>query len=166
MEPIIKALFVRRLTNLSEDEQKLVSEAEMPALEEITPELMDDIKIAARNNIKIILQASGIFAAACVFGLLMKSYAFSFSLGVTVGAALIGAWIVHLRSAVDDTAAVMQIPVHHVDETRSGAHAVCYLPDGKYLFRVPKNEADPESVTVITCGGITQFKCNRKVVKL
>lgn len=165
MKPIIKAMFVRRKTQLEQDEQALVEAAVLPSLSEITPELLNTVQSESKKNIMTVLEACGIFAGIFVIGLLMHSKAFCFSTAVTVALALLAAMVMYVRSGFDETASVMKIPVHHVEENKFSSAAVCYLPDGKYLFRLSKNEADPESVNVITCNGITIFKYNRKVEK-
>lgn len=159
MRAIIKAPFVRRIeAGLSADDQALVAAAALPELHEITPELLHAVQNTNGNNMKVMLQGAGIFGAVCIISIIAKAYYFSFSVGTAALLALLGAWLTHLRGGIDETASVMELPVHHFENNR----AVCYLPDGKYLFRLPKNENDPASVTVITCGSITTCKFNRK----
>lgn len=164
-EPIIKGLFVGYENELNADEKALAEAAAMPDLHEITPELLDSLRSESQNNITMMLQGSGVFAAVLVLAILLKAYNFAISVGITIAVVLIAAYITHLCSNIDETAAVMTLPVHHIEDGKFRSKVVCYLPDGKYLFPMPKTEADPETVTVITCNGFTKFKFNRKVEK-
>ena len=164
-EPLIKGLFIGYENELNADEKALAEASEIPELHEITPALLDSLRAASKNNIKMMLQGSGVFAAVLVLALLLKAYNFALSIGITVAVVLVAAYITHLSGNIDETAAVMTLPVHHIDDGTFRNKVVCYLPDGKYMFPITKTEADPETVTVITCNGITKFKFNRKVQK-
>ncbi len=166
MKKMLKAPFVRRITKkLSDDEREMIDSAEMPELKEVTPEQLAKARGSNNQNVKVMLQGILIFGAMTIPAFLMKKYKFGAALLLTLVVFLIAAFIMHLRSNIDETAVVTEIPVHHTERRLTGGKAVCYLPDGKYLFPYSSKLPQPESVSVVRCGRTAFCLFNRKDVK-
>ena len=106
--------------------------------------------------------------AVCVMlaGLLLGAYKYSIAVGITAAVCGIAAIILNSRCKIDESATMMQIPIHHIDSSMTGSYAVCYLPDGKYRIPVSRKfPFEPGSVTVVTCGKITLLDFNKKEIR-
>ena len=166
MKKMLKAPFVRRISKpkkLSEDDQREISAAQIPELAAITPEQLAKFRGGNNQNIKVMLQGIGLFAVLLIPGFISKSYEFCAAVIATMLVFAAAAFFLHLKSNIDDSAAVSTIPVHHTERTFTGEKAIVYLPDGKYRIPVSrKYPHDPGSVTVVTCGKITLLEFNKK----
>ena len=106
----------------------------MPELKEVTPDLLAKVRGGNNQNVKVMLEGILIFGVLLIPTFLMKQYRFGIALILTLVFFLIAAFIMHLRSNIDETAVVTELPVHHLEHRLTGQKAVCYLPDGKYLL--------------------------------
>ncbi len=167
MKKMLKAPFVRRITKkLSEEEQHEIDSAQMPALSAITPEQLAKFRGGNNQNVKVMLQGIGLFAVLLIPGFLSKSYEFCAAIIATTVIFAAAAFVIHLKSNIDDSAGVSVIPVHHTERTFTGDKAVVYLPDGKYRIPVSRKfPFEPGSVTVVTCGKITLLDFNKKEIR-
>ncbi len=165
MKAMLKAPFARRISKkLNDEDRALVDAAQLPELKEITPELLAKVRGDNNQNVKVMLQGILIFAVMSVPAFVMKKYRVGIALILTLVFFLAAAFIMHLRSNIDETASVSEIPVHHTENRLTGQKAVCYLPDGKYLIPHSRRLPEPASVTVVRCGRVTHCIFNRKDV--
>lgn len=163
-QKLVHGLFVRRESrHLSDEDREAIGSAVLPDLMPIPAEILEQTHAAARANRKVLFQAVLIFAAVLVLGILSKGYTFCLAIGSAILVMLIGAFILHLRAQIDETAVMMQIPVHHTEDSPTGGRAVCYLPDGKYLFRYDRNQPLPEIVCYIEFGKFTYCQYEKAV---
>ncbi len=164
MKQMLKAPFVRRITkHLSEEDQREIDNAQMPDLAEITPEQLAKFRGGNNQNVKVMLQGIGIFGVLLILCIIFRQYTFLAAVILTIIVFAAAAFVIHLKSNIDDSAGVSTIPVHHTERTITGEKAIVYLPDGKY--RVPisrKFPFEPGSITVVTCGKITLLDFNKK----
>lgn len=155
-QKLIHGTFVRRETrHLDAEDQAAIEAAALPDLEPISMDILEKAYSASVSNRRVMLQAVLIFAAVLVIAVLTKGYTFALAVGIAILVMLIGAYILHLRAQIDDTAVMMQIPVHHTEDKGISGYAACYLPDGKYLFRYDRNQPLPEIVYYIEFGKST-----------
>lgn len=153
---IIHGSFVRKETrNLNFEDQDAIDAAVLPNLEPISLNALESAVSATRANSKVTVQALLIFAVILVIAIATKGYTFALAIGSAILVMLIGAFILHLRAQLDETAVMMQIPIHHIEEKGAKSYAVCYLPDGKYLFRCAGGEPAPAVVCYIEFGKFT-----------
>ncbi len=166
MKAMLKAPFTRRITKkLSDEDRALVDAAHMPELKEVTPDLLAKVRGDNNQNVKVMLEGILLFGIMAVPAFLMKQYRIGIALILTLVVFLIAAFIMHLRSNIDETAVVTELPVHHLERRLTGQKAVVYLPDGKYLLPYRRNLPEPETATVVRCGRVSHCVFNRKDVK-
>jgi len=167
MKQMLKAPFVRKVTkNLSDEDKALIEEAELPELTEITSEQLAKFRGNSAQNVKVMWQGIGLFAVVFIILLLCKKYVFCTAIGATMIIFAIAAFVLHLRTNIDQTSLVKIIPVHHTEPRGFGEKAIVYLPDGKYRLSIPRRLTfTPCSVTVVTCDKITMLQFNPKEIR-
>ena len=152
-DAILHAPFVRRVTkNLTAEEERLIAAAEMPEIRQISDELLIETRTKLQQNSKVMFQGVGIALVVMVVGLLLGATKYSAAVGITAIVFAIAAVIMHLRAKIDQTATMMELPLHHMESSMLGSYAVCYLPDGKYGLRVSGDNSYANTVIV------TQYK--------
>ena len=150
MKPILKAPGVRRITgNLTPEDQAEIDAALLPELTEVRPEVLRQFHEDAKLSRKSALQAAVLFFAALIAGIFLHAYNWCITAGIVELIILYLAVTMNYRLRVDESAAMMTLPVHHEESSLLGAYAVCYLPDGKYRIRYDRKENAPVCVYVI-----------------
>lgn len=153
---LIHGSFVKKETrNLNLEDQDAIDAAALPNLEPVSLDALESAVSATRANSKVTLQALLIFAVILVIAIATKGYTFALAIGSAILVMLIVAFILHLRAQLDETAVMMQIPIHHIEDKGAKRYAVCYLPDGKYIFRCDDSEPEPAIVRYIEFGKFT-----------
>lgn len=159
---MIHGSFVRHETRaLNFEDQDAIDAAVLPNLEPVSPDVLDSAVSATRANGKVMLQALLIFAVVLVIAIAAKGYLFALAVGSAILVMAVGAFILHLRAQLDETAVMMQLPVHHTEDKGLNSYAVCYLPDGKYLFRRDRSQPVPEVVSYIEFGKFTYCQLHK-----
>lgn len=156
---ILHAPFVRRVTkNLTSDEEAMIAAAEMPEKEPVPDDLLWETRDRLLQNRKVLVQ--GVCIAVCVMlaGLLLGAYKYSIAVGITAAVCGIAAIILNSRCKIDESATMMQIPIHHIDSSMTGSYAVCYLPDGKYELRLSGDNSFANSLLIVQYNRMTTWQ--------
>lgn len=156
---ILHAPFVRRVTkNLTSDEEAMIAAAEMPEKKPVPDDLLWETRDRLLQNRKVLVQ--GVCIAVCVMlaGLLLGAYKYSIAVGITAAVCGIAAIILNSRCKIDESATMMQIPIHHIDSSMTGSYAVCYLPDGKYELRLSGDSSFANSLLIVQYNRMTTWQ--------
>ncbi len=156
---ILHAPFVRRVTkNLTSDEEAMIAAAEMPEKKPVPDDLLWETRDRLLQNRKVLVQ--GVCIAVCVMlaGLLLGAYKYSIAVGITAAVCGIAAIILNSRCKIDESATMMQIPIHHIDSSMTGSYAVCYLPDGKYELRLSGDNSFANSLLIVQYNRMTTWQ--------
>lgn len=156
---ILHAPFVRRVTkNLTSDEEAMIAAAEMPEKKPVPDDLLWETRDRLLQNRKVLVQ--GVCIAVCVMlaGLLLGAYKYSIAVGITAAVCGIAAIILNSRCKIDESATMMQIPIHHIDSSMTGSYAVCYLPDGKYELWLSGDSSFANSLLIVQYNRMTTWQ--------
>ena len=156
---ILHAPFVRRVTkNLTSDEEAMIAAAEMPEKKPVPDDLLWETRDRLLQNRKVLVQ--GVCIAVCVMlaGLLLGAYKYSIAVGITAAVCGIAAIILNSRCKIDESATMMQIPIHHIDSSMTGSYAVCYLPAGKYELRLSGDSSFANSLLIVQYNRMTTWQ--------
>ena len=158
-DAIIHAPFVHRTTkNLTPDDTSLIEAAEMPLKEPVSDALLWDTRSQILQNRKVLIQGVCIALVVMIAGILLGAYKYAFAIGVTAVVCAVAAIILHRNSKIDESATMMRIPIHHTTNNLIGNYAVCYLPDGKYEFRLSGDSSFANSLIVVQYKRMTTWQ--------
>ena len=158
-DAILHAPFVRRVTkNLTSDEEAMIRSAAMPEKKPVSDDLLWETRDRLLQNRKVLVQGICIAFTVMIIGFLAGAVKYSIAVGLTAVIFSVGALILNARSKIDETATMMQIPIHHVDSGLTGSYAVCYLPDGRYELRLSGDSSFANTLLVVQYHRITTWE--------
>ncbi len=158
-DAIIKAPFVRRTTShFTLGEEKLIEAAEEPLWQPISEELLMETRARIEQNRKVLIQ--GVVLALFVMGgaLLLGAKQYAFAIGITAAVFAVAAVITHLRTKIDESAVMLELPLEKIVSSITGSYAVCYLPDGRYEFRVTGDNSYANTLMVVKYKHMTTWQ--------
>lgn len=158
-DAILHAPFVRRVTkNLTSDEESMIAAAEMPERKPVPDDLLWETRDRFLQNRKVLIEGVCIAVVVMLAGLLLGAYKYSIAVGITAAVCGIAAIVLSIRSKIDDSATMMQIPIHHIDSGLTGSYAVCYLPDGKYELRLSGDSSFANALIIVQYNRMTTWQ--------
>lgn len=157
--PLLRgAAFQRQMILLRKSDKEAVRAAVMPEESPAPPELIADLRKAARHNLKISIPCLLIFLVPMIWGILMRSFITCWCMGFGVVLMMLLICTVFRRLKLRDDATVMRIPIAGVQTRGLICYGYFYLPDGKYRFPHDRNLPQPEALLVIRCGKYTCYQ--------
>lgn len=158
-EAFIKAPFVRRaVNNFTLHEEKLIEAAEQPLWLPVSDEILWETRAKLRQNRKVLIQGVGIALAVMVAGFLLGAKKYAIAVGITAIVFAIAAVIFHLRSKIDETAVMAELPIDRIESGTRGNYAVCYLPDGRYELRVTGDTSYANTLVIVKYKKMTTWQ--------
>lgn len=164
--PLLRGMaFQRQMLLLRKADKEAVRAAVMPEESPAPPELIADMRKAARHNFKVTIPCLLIFLVPMIHGILTRSFITCWCTGIGTVLMLTAICMDFRRLKLRDDAAVMRIPIAGVQQRLLIRYGYFYLPDGKYRFPHNRSLPQPEALLVIRSGRHTCYQIIGKDVK-